>query len=825
MGCRLLNLRLGSDLRASARAVLPVFVVAALAGDALLSAPEALADLLTVAVLFTWTALLLRPPTTRSAGSATDKKASPGGGYMLPATLCAIAVVSGVAIRIVNGPAEVVALALFAAGADRLLERFGRPDERLPAASLTLLLLAVYLLLEQHLGYLHPLWSLVARGTSSLVSLLVPGVVSIGAGFLGIRLVVLALLYILSTTVTGESARRLKAAAFAGGAVLVMSLAYAAAWGWLSNIAQVQGAAGLLQPFIAPYDFRLLLLTMLVAPLVFLQAAAPPPATVHTAPAGSRWMVATAAFLAVGTILLAAQVGTSEPGGRVVVLDTTGRLAEDLPVYGRYGLGNLGQFGMLPRYLAATGHDTEIVDSVSSATLEDADTLVVLNLREKLDDAGRQAVWEFVEAGGGLLVAGDHTGAEEIRDPSNHLLEPVGISLNFDSAIPLRDRWASGFEMLSHPVFRGITEDEVQVVIGASLTVSPPASPVLLGRAGYSDAGDISNIEQGFLGDMTYTPGEHMGDLVLAADAAYGRGRVLVFGDTTLLQNLAISRSYRFLDNIFGWLGSAYDASAQRAQTLGGAALLVLGALLLIISASRGMSRVPLPALALALALLVSNVALSPPTPTWESRPFADRHAVIDVSHHELGRLDRSGDSLDGLAANLERAGLHPFFMRTFSAEMIESAEVVVLPAPVSPFSRTEIAELDEFMRSGGLLIMTTGSEKPSGSFTLLQHLGYELGGAPMGRAAAAWSGGQISFWSAWPLKQAPGGASQTVAEVWDAPVILYQPRGAGGSIVIADAAFLFEKNLESLDRHDIDNIEFLREILETYPGAGEDDG
>lgn len=823
LGGRLRHLVRNGDLRASARMLPPLLLAAALAGNAVVSAPEPLGDLITLTALFAWAVLLLTP--TARDGFSRKKEAASGSTRLFAAALAAVGVAVGLAIRLLDGPAEVIALALLIAAVDEALRRFGCADEHLPAMYATLLLFAVYLLLEQHLGYVHHLLALAADSASSIVSRLVPGGVSVGAGFLGVRLVVLAMLHTLSTTVLGQGPRRLRHSALAVGAILLLGFAYAVAWGWFSNVARVQDAAGLLQPFIAPYDFRLLLLLMLIVPLVFLQTAVPPRVTAHAADARSRGVVAiTSALLAIAVVVMMAQGGVSEPARRVLVLDTTGRFADDLPVYDQYGLGNLGQFGLLPQYLSATGSDTEIIDRISPETLENADTLVVLNLREKLDDTARQAVWAFVQAGGGLLVAGDHTGAKEIRDPSNHLLEPVGIALNFDSAIPLQDRWANGFEMMSHPIFRGITPDELQVVVGASLVASPPASPVLIGRAGYSDAGDISNVEQGFLGNMTYNAGEHIGDLVLAAEATYGRGRVLVFGDTTLLQNLALSRSYRFLDNIFGWLGGAGDASAQRTRVLGGALLLLIGAVMLVVTASRGMPRVPVPALAIALALLISSVALRPPTPAWESRPFADTYAVIDTSHFELGRLDRSADSLDGLAANLARAGLHPFFMRTFSTAIIAEADVLVLPAPVKAFTRAEIAALDEYMRAGGLLILTTGAEKPSGSRGLLRNLGYELGGAPMGRATATWSGSPVKFWSAWPLKQVAGTTSETIAEVWGSPVIVYRPRGDGGAIVIADAAFFFEKNLEGLERHEVANIEFLKAILETYAGAGESD-
>lgn len=824
--CRglLRHLRLSNGLRASARSVLPLVVAAGLAGDALLSAPEALLDLLVTSVVLVWAALLAslvprHPASHRGRASLAKDPRLPA------AVLFGAAALSAIAIRLLNGSAEVITLALFVAASGAVLRRAGRPDETLSASCLTLLLFAVFLLLERHVGYVGLLLDHVAGALSLGVSGLAPGTVDIGAGFLGIRLVVLAMVHALSIAALGEGADRPRRIALAVISIAACGLAYSFIWSWLSNLERVQSSVGVLQPFAAPYDYRLLLLLLLAVPLTLVRAGIPPRTATRAADARPHPTVLLVTIaLGVSVIMVTAQTGTADPGHRVIVLDTTGRLAEDVPVYGRYGLDSVGQFGLLPGYLQATGLSGAIASEITSETLADADTLVILNLRTKFDETTRQSIWEFIEAGGGLLVAGDHTGREEIRDPSNHLLEPVGIALGFDSAIPLSDHWANGFEFTSHPVFRGIAEEELQIVIGASLTAVPPARPLLLGRAGYSDAGDTANVAQGFLGDMAYTREERMGDLTLAAEATYGRGRVLVFGDTTFLQNLAISRSYRFLDNVFAWLGRSSDASAERTRTLVGALLLVVAAVALASLASRFAGLLPLAVIAIALGLAVSGVAFTPASPSWDSRPFADRHAVIDVSHHELGSLDRSSDSLDGLTANLVRAGLHPFIMRTFSDDMLLDADVIVLPAPTRAFDPGEIAALDEAMRAGSLLVLTTGTEKPYGSFDLLQHLGYRLGGAPMGRASAGWNEQRAQFWSAWPLVDESGGASQVIAEVWDSPVILYQPRGRGGSLVIADAAFLLEKNLEGLDRYDTGNIEFLRTVLGTYARSGEHD-
>jgi hypothetical protein len=48
-------------------------------------------------------------------------------------------------------------------------------------------------------------------------------------------------------------------------------------------------------------------------------------------------------------------------------------------------------------------------------------------------------------------------------------------------------------------------------------------------------------VDRSYLGDRRHNPGEKIGDLVLVAEARYGNGRMLVFGDTSPFQNGALT--------------------------------------------------------------------------------------------------------------------------------------------------------------------------------------------------------------------------------------------------------------------------------------------
>jgi hypothetical protein len=802
---------LSGDGRKAVYLLVLFLLIAAVLGNAVFAMTEPFSDLVVIISLVAF-ALAMRPSDDAALG--TREK------WLSRARYAALFLAAATAIRLLDGPIELLVFALFLCGVD-LLRTPGADGHRdLPGMQLTLLLYAVFVILQDRIPYVSSNFDSVARGYSHAASTFVPGDVSIGQGYLGLRLAVLFLLYALSLAVFAKKKSIIRLTAAAGIALLCV-LAYAIAWGWIAGNSTAIHFAMLLEPFGAAHDYRLLLFALLIIPIAAYRLSAPPREIgAGVVKRALSVAAALAVVLAVASFLMIMQPASGGQEKRVIVLDSAGNMATDLPTFKSLGTATAGQFGQLPTYLKQSGYDVEVVKEITPELLKQTGTLVMINLRKDFTEDESRAIWEFVDAGGSLLLLGDHTGTKEIRDPSNKLLEPVGISLNFDSAIPVRDGWPNGYDLKPHPISAGISGDEVNVAIGASLRVTPPARAVLVGRAGYSDAGNFTNAENGFLGDMVYNPGEQMGDVILVADATYGRGRVLVFGDTTLVQNGVLARSYRFVDNIFAWMAGRSDATLWAIISSAAAVVLVAGVGLVVLRAGSGIVTTALPTIAMAVVLVVSGIAARPTEVDQATRERVGRRAVVDVSHFELGRLDRSIDALDGLLLNFVRNDYTPFVMREFSSETIDGAEVLVLPAPMQPFSPAEMDVIDAFMEGGGLLVVTAGSERPSAPYALLSHFGFELGGVPLGRADATSERWKASLWGAWPIKQEVGGGADVIAKAWEYPVMLYRQRGAGGVLVVADSAFLMNKNLEDAYTFSEENILFLRDFLTTYGGG-----
>lgn len=516
-----------------------------------------------------------------------------------------------------------------------------------------------------------------------------------------------------------------------------------------------------------------------------------------------RTAVLLAVTALVCTLLLSLRPASGTATGRVALYDK-GYLNWKTPVYGRYGHKSGGMFGYLPRLLDAAGFDVVRISALDAETLSGADVLIVINVLDYFTEGEKAAVTGFVSAGGGLLALGDHTGVQGIRGPFNDLLETYGIEFLFDSATFITRGWGEEAVLMPHPVTHGLHSPfEMDIWVGASLSADPPAYPVVVARYGYSDIGDIAAIDHAYLGNRIYDPGEQLGDLILAAGAAYGEGRVLVFGDTSPFQNSAMVSSYRFVRRVVSWLahGDSYGPLRR-------AVLPAIIALVVVVSLVR---RSGLVIGVVSAAVLAGAVIGSSRHTIAPAVPLDMPTAVIDASHFErFDKLTWYDNCTGGLLYNLMRADYFPLFMNRFSAEQIVGGDLVVIIAPVRSFETDESAVLDRFMEDGGWILLTCGAEEREGSERFLARYGLRLLEVPLTAFTDTVRGIRINVQEGWAIA-IDNPEAEVVADQYGLPYIVRAPRGAGGLILIADSAFLLNRNLEGMQEYYEGNIEFLR--------------
>lgn len=510
----------------------------------------------------------------------------------------------------------------------------------------------------------------------------------------------------------------------------------------------------------------------------------------------------------------------------------------DRPDYDSFGPFSHGMFGLLPEYLERDGYEIAYLrDRIVPSALADADVLVTINVNTDWEDDELETVWSFVRAGGTLLVLGDHTDVEGSQHSQNRLLEPSGIRFRFDSAVasPVGGWWNAALPF--HPVTSGVSHGgELGICVGASLELSGSrARPLVIGSLGLSDAGDRDATDRAFLGNYECDPGESVGEIALVAHAKFGRGRMLVFGDTSSFQNPSMTEGYdSFVRRVFSWSTSPVLTVPRRplecATALGFAMLLAL-------LATGGLPWFAGPCV---LAVLVASVAgMQQLHRAADSRELhaPSRIAWIDQSHGP--RVDYTADgknTVNALSTSLMRSGCTVRYLTRFDLSALGPNDVLVILAPVEEYRDNDVAAIERFVERGGGVLIAAGRpaqepiEKLLGAFHL--RIGDQpVGPVPLHRSRSHLRVG-VEYVEAWPIEvladdagglalvHDPGAAASVDQQTTvygffrGTPLAVMARKGRGGLFLVADSYFFSDANLEHQGDVALPNIYLLRRVL-----------
>jgi hypothetical protein len=542
-----------------------------------------------------------------------------------------------------------------------------------------------------------------------------------------------------------------------------------------------------------------------------------------------------AGFALALALLAALPAGPGQLRGKHVVADAQGYLNWQKPEFGRYGRRGAGMYGMLPELVTTLGGQMTLSPELAEEDLAEADVLVLLHPVEPWPEERLRRVWDYVRRGGALLlVAEARVRQAELVSAFDEILaaqsDSPPLAVRFDTAIGATPRWEQATAAIG-PTARTAADAKngcLGTAVGASLDVAWPAQPILLGRYGWSDPGSDAAMTRIWQIDA----GERLGDLVLAAEAGLGAGRVAVVGDTTALQNENLMRSYPFVARLLGRLadgemvaappwrqGLALLAAAGLIWRDDAAALLTAALVLLIgIGLSSGMR-------------LTGTTILPEPDGGEAAMPVA----FIDAGHQNaFSPQGWSPEGLNGLGLSLMRNGYFPMLADDLSPARLGRCKVLVSIAPSRPYSAAERAAVIDFVEKGGIFICTVGAEEAAASNRLLAEFGMRvppspvppeanaLEPAPMGCFRTSFLDlgdyrAEVLFYAGWPIEY------QEPAHFWvrgfeDRPVVAVEQRGRGFVVLVGDTAFLTNKNLETADGAPIggrrENAHFLRWLI-----------
>ncbi len=526
----------------------------------------------------------------------------------------------------------------------------------------------------------------------------------------------------------------------------------------------------------------------------------------------------------------------------------------DPPSISEAGLGGAMSVGRparrspawIPAILGSAGASAAIVapsanvaprptDTIEPADLDTTQILVLINSPKLWDDGQRRAVLDFVARGGSLLVLGDHTDVFGLMRGFNSLLRPLGIKFRFDSAYKARKTWRGCQAAAADFVAWGWDDENPGVAVGASLELSGSARPLLVGRYAFSDSGMRENTIGSFLGNYHYDRGERLGDVVLVATVTHGRGRIVVWGDTSPFQGGLSTRYHTVIGPMLAWL-SRPAAWTEMSAVRVAAAIALLAALLWIWIVPITVKQLAVMAVSLLLGLAVPW-ALS--LRIVAGSPHADRHAVlIDRSHMEAtGHYEARVNPIGPLYTNMQRSGFRIIDMEAWDSAAIARARGIAFVAPQRSFSRGEVADLLNAEEGGTVVLLTVGQPDSAGSQRLLEAHGLALVPRPLGTVTAAEPGAsrrererKPRFLDAWPIVAAsdegdpvalPG--IQVIYKQGKDTIALFRRTGRGGLVLISDTRFFSDMNVEDMAGYWQGNLALIHDIFERYLGADAD--
>lgn len=752
-----------------------------------------------------------------------------GEGRRLPALFGFVVIVLGFAALSLRFPFAVAAAALLATGLWVLSEGRGIEARDLPVYPFVAVCFALAIILGKTVPAVWYATRWIGRAVSVVGSTLSGTTVDFRSSFAGIPTAGLLVIFWIAWWLY-ERERRWTALLWRVVLTLAIQVLYLCVAGRLlgvllpmvdatagKSVADLKWHQALLARSV-PWNFPLLLYFMYVPLLWWGVAAAAKPGGKGalgrgfgiTKAIGLCSLVASLALLCFWPLDAGRQVS-----GKVVFYEK-GFLNWEVPQFGRYGPLSAGMFGNLPRFVESLGLESRREAELTSETLKDAAALVIINLNHELPPGTTTTIWRFVERGGALMLLGDHTA----YDPSgrvfaNELLGPTAIRLNFDSANCPVGGWLHCYDFQWHRLTAGLGDErnEPGIVVGASLRIRPPAYPIILGRWGYEDRGNRFAPDSAYLGNMKFDVDEPLGGPVLAAAQPFGKGKVLVFGDTSSFVNGIVVGTHEFVGRVFRWLVGPKGHAIGPTAAVVAVILLVLSAVLLLLKGPPRQSH----------ALLLGAIVLAVPYGGrlyWvrgQREVLRGAIAYIDYAHMPMVSQESARENgLMGLQMNLMRNGLLAFNLYDFDAARVAEADLLAIVAPARRFSERDIAIVRDYLERGGTVLISVGWEESAAARPLLSAFDMEVENVPLGffRTRSPVVGAEAMFWEAWPVRDHSGKA-RVIAGHGEMPVMVIREVGKGRLVAIGDSSFLLNKNLEGEKRYNERNIAFLRALLQ----------
>ncbi|MCC7172157.1 MAG: hypothetical protein IT459_17055 [Planctomycetes bacterium] len=544
---------------------------------------------------------------------------------------------------------------------------------------------------------------------------------------------------------------------------------------------------------------------LLAAALMVVVAVAPQRRAPETTRSTSRWASAVAcASLVLLLFGLAASRSASQLEGSTVLLVRSSPSDDGFDGDPRpsYGYHQDEGYRALRRWLTAWGCEVRFTSLAELAAPTFADVDVAVYVSPSIPEG--DAVREYVERGGCVLIVGDHTPSAATLESLNAFLAPFDLAYQFDSVFPClvgpRIALRAGGADMRRAL--GAAPDPC-FGVGASLRAGSRANVLLESRWSVGDRGFADSAA--LLGNRHYDHGDRLSDLPIIASGERGRGKVVVVGDTGSFLDSAMPFSYPFIRSIF------VEAISRARYTRWSGAF---GALvLLLITAFVAQRSAPSAAIALAIGLGVPECAAGPELAV----PAAAENVIaIDSTLRSLSAtFDRSpASSIRGFAYQCAASGRMPIVAGELSAAIEARPDALVLISPATAPNAAQRAAICEFVESGGELWIAVGYEEIASSQALLADFGVLVAPRPFGSSRQRMANAALSYREAWEVVVQDGRTAETLGETFGHPIVRRVQHGLGHVTVFGDSYFFCDDNIGTGETTNDASAQFLGKLL-----------
>ncbi len=474
----------------------------------------------------------------------------------------------------------------------------------------------------------------------------------------------------------------------------------------------------------------------------------------------------------------------------------------------------MGSWGGLPLLFAGWGSRFLLSDSLSAEDLRQAHLVLVVHPDKPWPEDQVRRLHDYLARGGRMLFIGGYHFREQDRTSQfQQLLKPLGLDIPFETTLAVGRAREQTFAFAYHPVLVGREKviGKPPWGDGASLRLSWNWQPLVWARWAWGDPGTDALLT----GVASLDPGEQLGDLVVAAETRFGKGRVIVWANSEIITDHNLMRHYALLGRLVSYLASDLSPPGRgwRGILLGG------GLLLLAVSFLRVSTPVlcELGAVALVALVLVHQINVrSQPlyVPDGRLHPQWNNVVAIDLGHLNHGSLSPwSPEGWGAFQLLLLRCGFLPVGVECLSWEVLSRAGMLVSVAPQRPFSSREQVAVRKLLEEGGTFIALVGADRSAAVRPFLRQLGLDPGlfpvpvgvpeiePEPMGcihtfyRAGDVEYDSEVLFYAAWPIGCDP--SEHLIRGKNNLPVAAIRPVGRGRVVLFGDSDFILNTNLE----------------------------